>query len=879
MQCQNEIVQTVDQFFKHQYYKQAEAFASFKKLKYELILRMETEKKGRDRPVNKFVLVSHAANLFAFLQFPLRACAFHEMMLEGRQVKPWFDLDGFDVAITNDEMMATFSKCWLEFCTSVLQIEATDDDLCWAECTRKDDEGFVTKNSLHMTMQRYVAENNEVHMKTIAKRFVEFIGLECHVDGDHVIEALLFPGVIDFAVYNKNSSIRVVGSPKIGDYRSPIRMVDDDVPVRKMYVSCFFTGQEKLLPVIAGPTPIASGVSDQLLLGVMQEVLDMPSAVIKSTHPLDEFYTSVVVQGYTICHRGDTTHSKDEDVYFKVSAFDPVVRQSCHSQRCAGHDAFELARTHSKGACAAITKKKTYDNLTSHEYLEACEAVIDTMTTTSEAKADAPPKPLTAKEKAKALKPWYDVLVVHYYNRFFGVIMREAKALIGIDSLQGKRWVVVPSEFKQQYAGRGIDQWLKSPLQKTYQYYGYAPYSDEMIEMGCCAPPYTERKCKNRDFRTDDAMHNITDHEHRAPDLELTDDDFNLFTGLGITHKQAYEYKVDDPMQIRRECAPFLVHVIKVWCGGDRKQAFRVIQWLAINYLQPWRKIGTALVLHSGKGTGKGIILAKMAELLGELYWQINTMDPIVGGYQPEQLMRCGLLFADECVWSGDPRVANRVKGMITEEHSNCNVKFRPSKSYRSCMNMVIASNNDRAVELTADNRRFQMLAMKEKEFECPEDKAIYFQMVADVPAVALAAFFMRCVCLCEFVDGEIFGAAGEQVQDGLLTSSPFDSWWHDLIAGESEFDLYSQDRVPLQCLRQLYETYARGKHARTFPTVGTFGKALKKRLGMLPGDRWVRTARNNEGNRIAALLVQSKEDVQKAFNEYTGQEFFKFNL
>lgn len=875
---QDLIVDTIERFYPKIFRSLGDALKAADG--YELILRMETVTKHTEWHVanncdnirRRWVLVRRAVNFTDnHFTFPMRGCSFHEVIPEGRPVKPWFDLDGFDTSVTNDEMIATFTECWLNFFSDIFGGDDDDEELDegmlrWAECTRTDRNGEVTKNSLHATMQGCTVANNEVAMKALAQQFIHYIR-DAHRDSTTpVIEALLEPGVIDLAVYNKNRSIRVVGSPKLGEYESPIRMVDNvdanNTPAM-MYVSCHFTGDEQPLPSI-DITPSSTAQPDAA--AIIRDALQLPDATIKSIRHIDEFYSCVTVTGYTKCTRGGTTHSHDDDVYFIISAFDPVVKQLCHSARCAKLAAFE--GRHTTGLCKAITTNPTYDDLTPTTYINACLAVVGKMTTDEG-------KPLNAGAQRQAMDRWYKVLFTCYYNRFFAMITAEAKALVAIDLNMGRRWVVAPTEFKHQYVGLGIDKWLTSPLRKSYKRFVHIPWSDDMIEMGCCSA----NGCKNPDFTNDADMLNIEDDEHRPEDTG--EEDFNLFIGLGIPHRDAYEYMMDDPAAIRAEVKPIIDHITKVWCGGHRECARWVIQWLAINYLQPWKKNSTAIVLHSGKGTGKGIIMSKMRELLNGsdshgLFWQINTLDPIVGNYQPAAMMECGLLFADECVWSGDPRVANRVKGLVTEELGNCNVKYRPFKPYRSHMNIVIASNNDRAVEVTVDNRRFQMLDMKKKEFETDEAKERYFNKIGQVPAVALAAFFMRCVCLCDFNSSQMFNN-GQEAADGIINSNHFDAWWHDLIAGESELDLFAHDRYPLMALRSDYKSFARGKRgARSFPTVASFAKALRPRLNMTKSDGWTRTARDNSGNRVSALRVPSKEDAQKAFNLYTGQTFFE---
>jgi hypothetical protein len=680
-------------------------------------------------------------------------------------------------------------------------------------------------------------------------------------------------------------SIRVAGSAKLGDYGNPMRLVGNATRPG-MYVSCHFDEGSAMLPPVVSMVHYGAGVigraADYEL--IMQQALGDSSIRIKTIKPLDEFYVSVIIKNFTTCTRGgggSTEHSKDDDIFFKVSLYDPTVVQSCFSDRCKELPVNDQDYTHSMFFCEGICSDVYSDGI-AQGYIDEVDKVIHSIRVPGK-KEDSPPRELKPTEMKKMLEHWQKILFRVYYNRFFGVITDDGKALIAVqykdsDGRNARR-VIQPNEFLLQRVAPALDKWVKTCSRTTYKHYVHIPWHDSMIKMSCCGGG--EDYCENDEFDRDAVMESEASDDWLQVPRKLSQGNFNLFMRLGVTHKEALDWHGDDPEHIREVVAPIIEHITNVWCGANVRAARWVIQWLAINYLEPWRKLGSAIVLQSGKGTGKGIIMNKMRDILNGdgradgVFWQINTMEPLTGSYQPLALIHTGLLFADECIWSGDPRVANAIKGLVTEENMNCNAKYLPSKSYRSTMNIVIASNNARAIEFTVDNRRFQMLDMKEHVFTSQEAKNDYFKKIADVPSTALAAFFMRCVCLCDFDPNQMFNN-GRSAAEGVLESSPFDAWWHDLLSGDTELDLFSHDRYPLSALKADYEASVKHKRGAVthYPTVSSFGKALRRRLGMKQSDSWGRSLRNHTGNRVAALIVPLREMAQKAFNLFTKQNY-----
>jgi len=829
----------------------------------------------------------------------VKSLSFHEVIPSNTTIKPWFDLDGFDASICKERMMDEFSEYYHDFFRDALGIELnTETDINWSECTRYDPTDGTeetTKNSLHMTMSNYTIANNEVEMKALASAFIEYLNNIEHKTFE--LESLLQPGVIDLAVYRKTSSIRLTGSPKLGDPFFPFKLLGDARP-NDMYITTFFTGEEKLLPMISDSGDPCGGVvavdrKIQLELIVKSALnkrcdditkLSSIPLVFKSVARVDYWWYRVVVKNHTLCKKGKTSHSDDTDVYFMVSLFYPYVVQHCHSGRCPTDG---LKMPHTRGYCRAMVKTPNFNNAVALDYMVKVGEVVSDMTVDDEKKdgEQRKLKPKEAKEKAlgKAV-----VMFEFYYNRFFGIITDEDKVLVAVkyyhsDTEIVKHRVVTPSEFAvQRGTSPFIKEWMESVVRKEYQQYTFSPWDKTMIKKSCEIPEDLrgDVKCDGTDLQV---------VKHTSDEIRRVVNDFNMFTGLGITHKEAHVYGMSkNGGELIHEVAPFLNHIKQVWCGGDGEIADWVLHWLASCYLRPWARLDTAIVLNSEKGSGKGVIMKKMGDIINGAknsgcYWHITTLDPIVGTYQSEQFMRTTLLFADEAVWSGNPKTANRLKGLVTEDTQNINPKFKPMKTFRSVMNLVVASNNVRAVEITKDNRRFQMLDMKPLNFENEIDKKAYFSAILNINPLAIAAYFLKYTCFCSFDSKKIFATA--KAGTALLDCSPFDAWWYDNLCGNGDddsdpdansesFDIFGRDFVGVGEAKYNLEEYLRRHHPRSHNVMTSrkFMNELRLRCPSIPSGR-LKQRRLDRGNtqKVSAFAPPPLSRARLDFDTYTG--------
>lgn len=217
------------------------------------------------------------------------------------------------------------------------------------------------------------------------------------------------------------------------------------------------------------------------------------------------------------------------------------------------------------------------------------------------------------------------------------------------------------------------------------------------------------------------------------PSSKPCDDIFNLWNGFNISKEEADEYNEED-------AEPILEHMKELWCNDD-ETSFNYVMDLFAHYIQkPHIKTGVLLALKSKQGGGKGIILNKLAEIIGDdHYVQNSNADYLFGNFngQLEGKIVCNL---DEAFWGGDKKMEGMVKNKITEKRQTINKKNKEAYSIDDYVNYIITTNNDWFSGVSADDRRHYCLQLS--DFLCgrmTEEKMKIVQPVLDAPAEAFA--------------------------------------------------------------------------------------------------------------------------------------------
>ena len=213
-----------------------------------------------------------------------------------------------------------------------------------------------------------------------------------------------------------------------------------------------------------------------------------------------------------------------------------------------------------------------------------------------------------------------------------------------------------------------------------------------------------------------------------AGDVSLPDADVvNLYQGMAITPKAG-------------DCERIKDHIQNVWCKGEPALYNYVVDWLARMFQRPQERGHTVLLLRSGEGTGKNIIIDVLVEAFGEHAMVAVKPDDLTGRFN-DDLATSVLVFANEAVWGGDKSLEGAMKSLITDEELPIERKFIPKFRVKNCCHLIMASNNDWAAPIGLDDRRFVVLDVSEHR---KDDFAYFKALRAEIDAGGKEAFIQE---------------------------------------------------------------------------------------------------------------------------------------
>ena len=225
--------------------------------------------------------------------------------------------------------------------------------------------------------------------------------------------------------------------------------------------------------------------------------------------------------------------------------------------------------------------------------------------------------------------------------------------------------------------------------------------------------------------------------EVRAIGFDPTDkenkDIFNVWNGYDITQKIAEKFDED-------EAQPILDHILECWCNGDEQSFEYVMDYFAHIIKKPWKKTGVVVALRSKQGGGKGVIISKLGEIIGDNHFCQNSNANYLFGDFNGQLEGKILVNLDEAFWGGDKKMEGMMKNKITERNQTINKKNKEAYMVSDYANYIISTNNDWFAGTTEDDRRYYCLELNNKySGRMTKEKEDYFDPIVKAPAGAFA--------------------------------------------------------------------------------------------------------------------------------------------
>jgi hypothetical protein len=190
------------------------------------------------------------------------------------------------------------------------------------------------------------------------------------------------------------------------------------------------------------------------------------------------------------------------------------------------------------------------------------------------------------------------------------------------------------------------------------------------------------------------------------------DGEYNLWQGFPIVAQKG-------------DCPLFWEFVQEVICAGDAEQYLYLRRYMAHTIQRPDERPEVAIVLRGGQGTGKNTFVEALGALVEPHFATVNHMDQIIGRFNAHLMNRL-IIHANEALWGGNKHEAGKLKAMVTDPTFQVEQKGIDSFPITNFLRIFVSSNEDWAVPIDCDDRRFIVLDLS----DCRKQDKPYFAAI-----------------------------------------------------------------------------------------------------------------------------------------------------
>ena len=160
---------------------------------------------------------------------------------------------------------------------------------------------------------------------------------------------------------------------------------------------------------------------------------------------------------------------------------------------------------------------------------------------------------------------------------------------------------------------------------------------------------------------------------------------------------------------------PIIRHIREVMANDNKDHTNYVIDWIANIIQKPWEKTNVAIMLYGKEGCGKGIIIdwLRNSVLGSHCTYQTSDPDNDIFGRFAAGLINKVLVQIDEV--KALHAHADKLKNIITCDTIRSEKKGADSITVNNFANLIFTSNNDNALAVATDARRFVLFKCSAK--------------------------------------------------------------------------------------------------------------------------------------------------------------------
>lgn len=191
------------------------------------------------------------------------------------------------------------------------------------------------------------------------------------------------------------------------------------------------------------------------------------------------------------------------------------------------------------------------------------------------------------------------------------------------------------------------------------------------------------------------------------------DGNFNIFKGFAVIPRKG-------------NCSLYWQHVKGVICSEHEESYLYVRKWMA-SVVQMPTLLATALVLRGLQGTGKNKFVELFGKLFGPYFLTVTSLEHITGKFN-SHLKYAYFVHANEALWGGSRKEVGALKAFITDPTIIIEGKGKDAIPIDNCRHLIVSSNEEWAVPIDLDDRRFFVLNVSPHL----KENASYFSALSD---------------------------------------------------------------------------------------------------------------------------------------------------
>ena len=197
--------------------------------------------------------------------------------------------------------------------------------------------------------------------------------------------------------------------------------------------------------------------------------------------------------------------------------------------------------------------------------------------------------------------------------------------------------------------------------------------------------------------------------------------EFNLWHGFGVDARKGWQKQ-------RR----LLRHIREVICRRDKEKFKYLIRFLAWAVQHPEKHSGVVVMLKSRKqGTGKSTLGKVMLDIFGQHGALIDDKERLLGRFT-DWLENICFVQAEEILWAGDHKAADKLKSLITGDTIQIERKFGSCRQVPNRLKTLATTNHDHAIAAGVRDRRNVVFDVSDERVG---DKAWFDNLYQDLAA------------------------------------------------------------------------------------------------------------------------------------------------